>query len=109
MTEDDIKQLLTSPAVADFFQKRLDDRRLLLSISELSRRVGASRKDISHAMDCWERSHGAFGLAFIRLSNDSDNAHRLTCMGAYDDWIRRKERDSAGRGVFSIREDRYSA
>ena len=107
MTEDDIRQVLTSPAVVEFFTRRLDDRRVLLSISELARRVGADRKSISYAMDDWERSHGAIGLAFIRLGG-SDNGHRHTCMSAYDDWVRRQEQASAGRSEIAYRGSRYS-
>ena len=100
MTEEDIKQVLTSPAVREYFNRILDDKRHLMSVLELSRRVGANRRDLSYAMDLWTSSKGAFGLAFMRLNNDG---RRYTCMSAYDDWVRREQLSSAGRGEIAWR------
>ena len=107
MTEDDIKQVLTSPSVVDFFKKMFNDKRMLLSISELASRVGRDRASIRHSMDLWEHSKGAFGLAFIRMSADADNNHRYTCLNAWDDFVRREELAAAERAELGYRGARY--
>lgn len=102
---------MTSPAVvehfAKMFEKMFSDDLRLMTISELSRRVGRDRGLLGHAMNLWESSHGAWGLAFVRLSSDIDNNSRYTCMKAWDDFVRRGELDSAKRGVLGYRGARY--
>lgn len=107
MSEEDIKQVLTSPSVVAFFSKMFNDKRMLLSISELASRVGRDRASIRRLMDAWEHSKGAFGLAFIRMSSDADNNHRYTCLNAWDDFIRREELASAERAEIGFRGARY--
>ena len=107
MSEDDIKQVLTSPSVVSFFRQMFNDKRMLLSISELSGRVGRDRATLRHLMDLWESSKGAFGLAFIRMSSDADNSHRYTCLNAWDDYVRREELASAQRSEVGFRGARY--
>ena len=51
MSEEDIKQVLTSPSVVAFFSKMFNDKRMLLSISELASRVGRDRASIRRLMD----------------------------------------------------------
>ena len=107
MSEDDIKQVLTSPSVVSFFRQMFNDKRQLLSIRELASRVGRDRATLRQLMDLWEKSKGAFGLAFIRLTSDADSGHRYTCMSAWDDFVRREELASAQRSELGYRAARY--
>lgn len=107
MSEEDIKQVLTSPSVVSFFRQMFNDKRMLLSISELASRVGRDRATLRHLMDLWEKSKGAFGLAFIRMSSDADSGHRYTCLSEWDDYVRREELASAQRSELGYLAARY--
>lgn len=107
MSEDDIKQVLTSPSVVSFFRQMFSDKRQLLSIRELASRVGRDRATLRQAMNLWEHSKGALGLAFIRLTADADSSHRYTCLSAWDDYVRREELATAQRAELGYRGARY--
>ena len=107
MNEELIRQVLTSPSVIEFFREKFCIDTMLISISELSRRVNCDRAKIRLQMDIWENTKGAMGLAFIRVSNDGDNAHRFTCLKAWNDYVRREELAAAQRAEMAYKAARY--
>lgn len=107
MNADEIRQVITSPLVIEFFREKFCTDTRLMSISELSRRVNCDRAKIRLQMDIWEHTKGAMGLSFIRVSNDGDNSHRFTCIKAWNDYVRREELAAAQRGELGYKAARY--
>ena len=75
-------------------RERRDDDVCLWTISEAARATGLSRDKIRQAIELWERSRGAFGLAFVR-TGESNRPHirKIKVM----EWIVEMERSASGR------------